>query len=342
MRDEPEPILTMRRLAHVRLSALTSYRIGGSADMILEVTSVSAMCDALAYLQRHTPSAILPLGVGSNVLAPDDGYRGAILWLRPGSGGCIYHGDGYVSAYTGTSVDQLIHYTLEHRLSGLAWAGGLPGSVGGAIRGNAGAFGSEIGDSVVAVHAIDMRQPSLGVRILKREACQFAYRDSLFKHERNLLIVSADFALLPASDRELGAQRGLYQRNVSYRARHHPIDFPSCGSVFKNITDATLIERVLAVWPDLERTVGSSWHGKIPMGYVIGRLGFAGYRVGGAQVSERHANYIANLGHARAADVTAIIAAIRERCMATLGIAAELEVEVVQQATERRPSVTPA
>lgn len=73
MRHEPEPILTMRRLAHVRLSALTSYRIGGSADMILEVTSVSAMCDALAYLQRHTPSAVLPLGVGSNVLAPDDG-----------------------------------------------------------------------------------------------------------------------------------------------------------------------------------------------------------------------------------------------------------------------------
>lgn len=332
----------MRRLAHVRLSEMSFYRIGGPADTILELTSISDMHEALAYLRRHAPSAILPLGSGSNVLAPDDGYRGTILWLRPGRDGFMYHGDGHVSVYAGNAVDQLVHYALGHRLSGLAWAAGLPGSIGGAIRGNAGAFGSEIRDSVMSVHAIDLRQPSMGMRTLERDACQFAYHDSLFKRKSTLLIVSADFALLSASGREMEEQRELYHRNLSYRARHHPIDLPSCGSVYKNITDGTLIRRVLAAWPDSERMVVAFWHGKIPMAYSIGRLGFAGYRVGEAQVSERHANYIVNLGHARAVDVVAIIAAIRERCMAVLGFAPELEVEVIRQVAERPTGIAPA
>jgi UDP-N-acetylmuramate dehydrogenase len=117
--------------------------------------------------------------------------------------------------------------------------------------------------------------------------------------------------------------------NINYRKEHHPIEYPTCGSVFKNITDANQIQKILAIWPDIKESMDTKWHGKISMGYVVKRLGFSKYRVGNMQVSEKHANFIVNLGNAKASDVLTIIKEIQNKVQETFGFIPEVEVEIV-------------
>jgi UDP-N-acetylmuramate dehydrogenase len=319
----------MNLRANVDLAQITYYRIGGTADLLIEVSSIEDIRSALAWLQRRGVTAVFPLGLGSNVLLPDAGYRGAILRLRPSPDGFRSEPGGNVTAFAGNTIEQLLRYTLEQRFSGLAWSAGLPSSIGGAIRGNAGAFGAEMSGSVTCVQAIDVRNPSSRIKTFTKEECRFGYRDSIFKHDRNLLIISATISLHPSGEDTVQQEWEKCRSHKLYRAKRHPLAYPSCGSVFKNIVSEQLVMKVIQVWPDVEQEVASAWHGKVPMAYVVRRLGMAGYRVGDAQVSEKHANFISNLGHAKAADVAAIIAAISTRCTTTFGFAPELEVEIV-------------
>ena len=107
------------------------------------------------------------------------------------------------------------------------------------------------------------------------------------------------------------------------------MNFPSCGSVFKNIVGKEKVEKVIAVWPDIKEKVNTKWYGKVSMAYVIGRLGFSGFRIGNAQLSEKHNNYISNLGNAKADDVKKIISVISEQFNTTFGFLPELEVEII-------------
>src|SRR3990167_6799565 len=157
---------------------------------------------------------------------------------------------------------------------------------------------------------------------------EFAYRSSKVKSE-HLIVVSAQFQLNAATQEELLKAREIYYANITYRQEKHPLDYPNCGSVFKNISKKEEVERILESWPDIKEFVDGKWHGKISMGYVIDRLGFKGRQIGMAQVSEKHQNFIVNKGGATASDVKNIITEIEEEMQESFGITPEVEIEIV-------------
>lgn len=312
----------------ISLSDIVYYHIGGIAHTVIDVASIDDIREALIYCRQQALSPIRILGLGCNTLLPDVKIEGAVIHMLsdPQS---LAISDTTIIAFAGTVLDDVIQYTFTNNLSGLTWAGGLPSTVGGAVRGNAGCFGSEMKDIVKSVDYIDMDDASLTVQTFTNAECAFSYRNSLFKQHPNLLIISVTLQLRKANGEEMQKEKAIYAQNISYRQSHHPLEYPSCGSVFKNIVGQDKVEKIIAVWPDIRELATTKWYGKISMAYVIGRLGFAGLRVGGAQISQKHNNYISNIDHARASDVKAIITEVSKKFTQTFGFPPELEVEIV-------------
>jgi UDP-N-acetylmuramate dehydrogenase len=165
---------------------------------------------------------------------------------------------------------------------------------------------------------------------MKNEDFQFSYRHSIVKEKRNMIVTAAQFHLTPANREEVIKARHIYMRNSDYRKMHHPLEYPNCGSVFKNIKKPSEVAKIVDVWPEIRSLVKEKWHGKVSMGYIINRLGFSGYTIGNARVSEKHANFINNLGGATAKDVLTIIKRIQEMTEETFAIIPEVEVEIVK------------
>lgn len=313
---------------NVNLSQIAYYRIGAKAKLLLDVFSERDLQDALEYIKHNRISPVYVLGLGSNLLLPDDNLEGVVLHLT-GDGTAIKVGENAITVFSGITIAEVIKCAFQHNLAGLAWAGGLPSTVGGAIRGNAGCFGSEMKDIVESVSFVDLTDPGLKLQTFDQQQCQFGYRESYFKYHADLLIVSATFKLQQGDWTEMQKQNEIYQKNIEYRRSHHPLEYPSCGSVFKNISQSDHLQKVIEVWPDIEPMVKTRWYGKVSMAYIIGRLGFAGYRVGGAQVSQKHNNYISNIGNAKSADVKSIITSIQSKFNKTFGFSPEPEVQIL-------------
>jgi UDP-N-acetylmuramate dehydrogenase len=268
--------------------------------------------------------------MGANILMPDEDYNGTIIWItKPTESDMHLTSDGLVSAYSGQTLDELIHFGFHNNYIGLEVLGGLPSSIGGAIRGNAGAFGVEMKDVLEKVEVLIVKDDGYEVKELQNTDCQFAYRNSLFKYEPQMIILRGFFQLKPAEEKELIEAKKIYLANIEYRKKNHPIEFPSCGSVFKNIKKKEQIIKMLAVWPDMKESVEAKWHGKVSMGYVIKRLGFSGLQVGGAKITDKHANYISNVSNASANDVKEIVRQIIEKFETTFGFIPELEAEIL-------------
>ncbi len=215
-------------------------------------------------------------------------------------------------------------------MTGLEWAGGLPGTVGAAIRGNVGAFGGEVEDVIKEVVVAEITNSKIVLKTLRRFELKFGYRSSLVKKRRNLVVVSVQFRLTPADSKGVQSARQEYLNNFEYRKRRHPLEFPNCGSVFKNISDPEEVKKILEIYPDLEEKIKRDWHGKVSMGYLIKRLEFAEFRVGNAQISPKHCNFIVNLGGATQKDVLTIIRTIQGKFREAFGFTPEVEVEIVQ------------
>jgi len=315
----------MKVFENVDLSTISFYKIGGSTKFLLEVNNVSEVKDALRFIHDHNDLPIRVLSLGANFLIPDEAFQGITLWLN-GDGSSFEIYEDSVTSFAGETFESLIKFTFNNELVGLEWAGGLPSSVGGAARGNAGCFGSEIKDTVLSIKAVSMSDSEMQIKEYSHDECNFGYRDSFFKHQPDLVIISVTFQLKKASSGEILKAKEIYQENVSYRKKNHPLEYPSCGSVFKNIVDIAHVQKIIAVWPDIKEKSETKWHGKIAVGYVISRLGFSGKRIGGAQVSEKHANYISNVDHAKAEDVKELIHEISNAFENTFGFVPEPEV----------------
>jgi UDP-N-acetylmuramate dehydrogenase len=314
------------------LSTVLYYKIGGTARLFLEATGRDDVYRALEVVARRQLGRLVVVGLGSNLLFPDGVFEGAVLQIAaPGTPQIRLAGPGRVEAFAGVSLDDVVAFGFEHGLAGLEWAGGLPGTVGAAVRGNVGAFGGELKDVLASAEVLDTADSAPSPRALANSDLAFSYRDSAVKRSGGQLVVlGATFQLAEVSGAALAQARVAYQRNIDYRWTNHPMEYPTCGSVFKNVARREDVERVLAVWPDAEPMVRGRWHGKVSMGYAIDRLGLAGFRVGNAQVSPKHRNFIVNLGGARFADVEAIIAEVQDRFSRTFGFVPEPEVEVVR------------
>lgn len=330
----------MQIYENVLLSTILWYQIGGVARIVIDVSSKDDLYEALEYVKNNNVSKVFILGLGSNLLFSDDGFDGAIIRFQSQDDGngirMLSTGSDpaqgptlIVETFAGEFLDSVIQAQFELGLVGLEWAGGLPGTVGAAIRGNVGAFGREVKDIFVKAHCIRLKSDGSYEEItLNKDEMEFSYRSSKVKTDK-LIVVSVQFQLKQATPEELLNAKETYYVNITYRQEKHPLDYPNCGSVFKNISKKEEVERILESWPDIRELVEGKWHGKVSMGYVINRLGFAGQLNGAAQVSEKHQNFIVNKGGATASDVKGLIVEIEEEMQESFGFTPEVEIEIV-------------
>jgi UDP-N-acetylmuramate dehydrogenase len=278
------------------LSAHTTWRIGGPA-VVLEADSPDMLGGVLSFLDlRRIPWFVL--GMGSNVLAPSEGTDVAVLRLTGGLAGKSFRraGDSWlVSAGGGTRLPSLAGAACMLGASGLQFAAGIPGTLGGALVMNAGAYGSEISG---LVRAVAVRRPDGGREVLEAGECGFGYRTSRFQGER-VVVESAELVLAPGDP---GVLRMEAADVLELRRRKLPLDWPNAGSVFRR--------------PDDDH----------PPGRLIEESGLKGFRVGGAEVSTLHANFVVNKGGASSGDVMAVIEAVRERVFSDSGVSLQEEV----------------
>lgn len=274
------------------MSKHTTFRIGGPADFYLcphstkEVQQTVQICK-----EENLPYFIL--GNGSNLLVSDKGYRGAIIRLWKNFSD-ISVKDCCITAKAGALLSKVAAEALEEGLTGMEFASGIPGTIGGAVFMNAGAYGGEMKDIIKEVKVLDDQGE---IRVLSNEEMKLGYRTSIVK-EKGYTVLSA---VLQLKKGEVSVIRETMEDLKNRRTSKQPLDMPSAGSTFKR-----------------------------PEGYFAGKLimdsGLRGFSVGGAQVSEKHCGFVVNKGGATAEDVTALIREVQRRVKEKFGV--ELETEV--------------
>lgn len=317
------------------LSNILWYKIGGTAKYVLRAKNKQDIQEAIQFIKQNNITRYFICGLGSNLVFTDDYFDGAVIQIIPSenSQDTVRMIDGQtVEAFAGSLLDTVITFGFKQNLTGLEWAGGLPGTVGAAVRGNVGAYGGEIKDVLSSAEVLVRNEKNdFELKTLTNAELNFSYRHSSVKvHPGVMIVTSAVFTLKPATADEVENAQEVYRTHIQQRKDRHPLEYPNCGSVFKNIRDKEKIEKVLQVFPDIKDRVEKSWYGKVAAGHLIQRLGLQGLRIGNAQVSTKHALFIVNLGGATAKDVNAIIATIQEKFMQTFGFNLEPEVEIVK------------
>jgi UDP-N-acetylmuramate dehydrogenase len=284
------------------LAPLTTFKVGGLADVLIEVQTGDELA-AIVAAARESDVPVTLLGGGSNVLVADGGVRGAVLRLA--MNGLSQPAPGRVRAEAGVTINGLVRWTIGRGLAGLeAWAG-TPGTVGGAIYGNAHYGGRNIGDLVTDVRLID----SAGrMATVPRDQMGFAY-DASRLHSTREVVVWAEFAVTPGTPDTL---RAVARASLAHRKRTQPLASHSAGCIFQNPDPARD-----AVPPGIPASAGA----------LVDRAGLKGHRLGGAMISPLHANFFVNEGGATAADIRALIDLARSRVRDQFGV--ELRDEIV-------------
>jgi len=280
------------------LKELSSFRIGGKAELFFEAGSVEEL-KAAASLARLGSVPFYIIGGGYNILFPDEGYRGLII-RNNAQGIARGAGPGEIEVLSGTPLSRVVQFALDNGFTGLEFLAGIPGTLGGALYGNAGAFGSSIGDIFGEGVFLDEKGNE---RTAERNDLAFAYRWSALRGSHSIALS----ALLKATAGDPEIIRKGIEENLDKRRRKLPPWGTACaGSFFKN-----------PVLPD-----GT----KIAAGRLLEEAGARDARVGDAAVFSGHCNFLINLGRARARDILALAAELKERVMARTGIALEEEV----------------
>lgn len=270
----------------------TTFRVGGNADFFVEAGSPEELSNIIKYL-KQTERSYLILGNGSNLLVGDKGYEGVVLHLGSRFNRIEMEGNT-VTAQAGALLSAVSKAAARAGLTGLEFASGIPGTVGGAVVMNAGAYGGEMKQVVSKVTVMTEEGEILE---LDNDTMEFGYRTSIIKN-RPFIALEAQLTLMP------GEMAEIQEKMEDFAARRkskQPLEYPSAGSVFKR-----------------------------PEGYFAGKLimdaGLRGYRIGGAQVSEKHCGFIINLGNATAADISELIDEVTERVKEQFSVTLEPEV----------------
>jgi len=298
------------------LTSLTTFKIGGRAEFFVAVKNMRELIESLNWA-KDKKSRVLFFAGGSNILVTKNKIHGLVIKIS----GADYSVKGnIVSAWAGTGLAKLSGVAAGLGLSGLEWAAGIPGSIGGAVRGNAGAYGSEISGQVFGVEAFDA---NIGRLVkLNNQACDFSYRHSIFKEQKNLFIVNIKLKL---NRRPADEVKNLAKKNLLNRKLTNPGE-PSAGCIFKNLIYEKLAKQNLELAEDLSAR-GLFRGGKIGAGYLISELGLKGRARGGAKISGQHANFIVNTGRAKAKDVINLINLVKKKINNHYKINLEEEIE---------------
>jgi len=302
---------------NIPLSSVTRFAIGGPARILADASSEAALMAALDMV-RSTPHALI--GGGSNLVADDRGFPGVVLRYTAKN---IEIDGGVVRVSAGAVLQELVDATIAAGLEGLHTMTGIPGWVGGAIYGNAGAYGHSIHEFVESVRFVDCSEGGSAVREIGNAACEFRYRESVFKRHRLMhedWIVLETTLRLPAGD--AASLRTTAEGILKVRNEKYPPTMRCAGSIFKNLILAELPENVRVQVP--ERVIRE---GKVPSAYFLELAGAKGMILGGVQVADYHANLIYNSGGGTSQQVRELIATLKQRVKDRCGLLLEEEVQ---------------
>jgi len=335
---------------NIILAPYTVYKIGGPARYFTEVKSYEELREALNFAaEKNLP--IFILGAGSNILVSDKGFAGLVIKINLRELHC-QEGRKLVMG-SGVSMAQVAGKAAQLGLTGFEWAIGIPGTIGGSVRGNAGCFGGEISQVLESVRVLEIKNLSSGKIAgqnssqdprkpveskikstnqnskffqLQNAECDFSYRDSVFKRHPEWIIVSVTLALKRGDPRVI--QENI-KRISAERAEKQDIGLKSCGCIFKNIPwtrEDINKEKLLLRFPELAPFQNQP---HLPASFLIDQAGLKGRRVGKVCVSGKHANYFINEGGATAEEVIMLIAIAKEAVRRKYGILLEEEIEYV-------------
>lgn len=279
------------------LADYTSFEIGGKCDILVKPNSIDCIREILKEC-RDNGVKYYVLGKGSNVLVSDNGLKGVVIVISSPFSDVRLEGDGYIYCEAGASLAKLCAFAKEHSLTGLEFAYGIPGSVGGALFMNAGAYGGEIKD---VVDCCDYLDENFEIKTMKAEEMKLSYRHSIFS-EKNYIILGVRFKLNKGDKSEITAKMSELMEK---RRSKQPLEYPSAGSTFKR-----------------------------PEGDFAARLievsGLKGYTCGGAQVSEKHSGFVINKGGATCDDVKNVILGVKEKVYKDSGVMLECEILILE------------
>lgn len=278
-----------------RMEHYTSFKIGGPADLLITAPGIQEIKTVWSWCKESEIPVFL-LGNGTNILVSDVGIRGAVLRMS-GSSGQPEIKDGLLSCPAGIPLKRLCQFARDNGFAGLEFAYGIPGTVGGAVYMNAGAYGGQLADVLEFAEAV---APDGSIPTIHAADMELRYRHSVFMENR-MVVVSAAFRLKPDDKTSISERMEEFMRR---RREKQPLEYPSAGSFFKR-----------------------------PQGYYAGTLiescGLKGYTVGGAQVSEKHAGFLINRGGATCSDVLRLSDSVRDRVWREHGVQLEPEVRFV-------------
>ncbi len=272
----------------------TTFRVGGPADVLVQPDE-TALAAILALCRQYHVSYSF-IGNGSNLLVGDKGIRGVVIEMTDPMGNIEVHGT-QITAQAGAMLSKIANTAASNGLGGMEFAAGIPGSVGGAVVMNAGAYGGEMKDIIEKVYVLDENGAQLE---LDRDALDLGYRHSCIP-DKKYIVTKVVLELVPRNEAEIRSE--MKELNEK-RAEKQPLQYPSAGSTFKR-----------------------------PEGYFAGKLimdaGLRGYQVGGAQVSEKHCGFVINKGDATAADICQLMRDVSDKVQAQFGVVLEPEVKMI-------------
>jgi UDP-N-acetylmuramate dehydrogenase len=281
------------------MSRYTSFGVGGPVDFLVFPADLEDLQKTLRWCRRQKLAYFI-LGNGTNLLVRDGGVRGTAISLSRGFGGIseLERGekDGLIQAGAGESLGRLVEFSLEKSLTGMEWAAGIPGTVGGALFMNAGAFRGEMKDDLQSLQLMD---PEGNVIERGKEELSFSYRSLELK--KGWVILGGKFRLQSGNPQAI---RSRMEEILQKRVAKQPLHLPSAGSVFRNPS-------------------------RVAAGKLIEEVGLKGTRLRDAQISERHANFILNLGKARARDILTLAEWAKEKVFEEKGVKLEMEIQVI-------------
>jgi UDP-N-acetylmuramate dehydrogenase len=282
-------------LENAPLAPFSTFRIGGAAEIFVEPHSIDDIIKIQEFVSLHSIPFFI-LGNGSNVLISDEGLDGIVMNLETGFTTLNYNeSTNIITAGAGVKMATFVDFAIRHHRKGVEMLAGIPATIGGAIRMNAGCYGGETSDHIFAVKLI---RDGRDILLLKSE-CGFGYRHSGFY--KSDIVIEAQFLMGKGDPQEL---QEIKVKHIKHRNQVQPVNLPNCGSVFKNPRPKFSAE-------------------------LIEAAGLKGSRIGGAQISPLHANFIVNTDNAKAHDVTSLMNLARKKVFDMTGIILEPEVQLI-------------
>lgn len=310
---------------NVWLKNYTTFKIGGKAKYFFKAKTKEELIEAVKIAEQEKLPFFI-LGGGSNLLVSDKGFNGLVIKIETRD---YKLETDKIYAQAGMELAQIVDFVAKKSLKGLEWTKGIPGTIGGAIYGNAAAFGNSIGNFIEEVECLEI-EPFLRVqppkiRIFKNKGCEFNFKDSIFKKNKNLIILACIIQLKKGDKKEIKKKMKYF---LNYRKKSQPLKFPSAGCIFKNFTQASFRNEASPVSLREAEQVGTKPL-RISTAELIDKSGLKGRKIGRAMISKKHANFIINLGGAEAKDVLKLINLIKKEVKEKFRIELEEEISKV-------------